>query len=53
MIDGLTLIAKTFFDLWTANRIDGALEMLSEDVLYDNVPFPDIVGRGSVRQVLS
>lgn len=24
--------------------------MLSEDVLYDNVPFPDIVGRENVRK---
>jgi len=43
-------IAKTFFDHWTANRIDEALIMLADDVLYDNVPFPDIVGRENVRQ---
>ncbi|MGJ4993961.1 limonene-1,2-epoxide hydrolase family protein [Bradyrhizobium sp. HKCCYLR20261] len=43
-------IAKTFFAHWSANRIDEALAMLSDDVLYDNVPFPDIVGRDNVRQ---
>ncbi|NTE89888.1 limonene-1,2-epoxide hydrolase family protein [Agrobacterium rubi] len=43
-------IATTFFNHWTANRIDDALAMLSDDVLYDNVPFPDIVGRDSVRK---
>jgi limonene-1,2-epoxide hydrolase len=43
-------IARTFFAHWSANRIDDALAMLSEDVLYDNVPFPDIVGRENVRK---
>lgn len=43
-------IAATFFAHWSANRIDAALAMLSEDVLYDNVPFPDIVGRAGVEQ---
>ena len=43
-------IARTFFDHWSANRIDDALDMLAPDVLYDNVPFPDIVGRENVRQ---
>jgi len=41
-------IAETFFAHWSANRIDLALAMLAEDVLYDNVPFPDIVGREEV-----
>lgn len=43
-------IANAFFDHWTANRIENALAMLSDDVLYDNVPFPDIVGRDNVRK---
>ncbi|WP_377296891.1 limonene-1,2-epoxide hydrolase family protein [Rhizobium sp. SGZ-381] len=43
-------IAHTFFGHWSANRIDEALAMLSDDVLYDNVPFPDILGRESVRK---
>lgn len=42
-------IAETFFAHWSANRIDEALAMLSDDVLYDNVPFPDIVGRAGVE----
>ena len=42
--------AKTFFAHWSANRIEEALAMLSEDVLYDNVPLPDIVGRDDVRK---
>lgn len=41
-------IAETFFTHWSNNRIDDALAMLSPDVLYDNVPFPDIVGREEV-----
>lgn len=43
-------IAETFFAHWSNNRIDAALAMLSEDVLYDNVPFPDITGRDAVAQ---
>lgn len=43
-------IARTFFNHWSANRIEEALGMLSDDVLYDNVPFPDIVGRVNVRK---
>jgi limonene-1,2-epoxide hydrolase len=43
-------IAKTFFDHWNSNRIDAAIDMLSSDVLYDNVPFPNIVGRENVRK---
>lgn len=43
-------IATAFFEHWSANRIDNALAMLSEDVLYDNVPFPDIIGRENVRK---
>ncbi|MBW9116878.1 nuclear transport factor 2 family protein [Rhizobium cauense] len=42
-------VAQTFFNHWTANRIDEALAMLADDVLYDNVPFPDIFGRENVR----
>ncbi|WOD20416.1 limonene-1,2-epoxide hydrolase family protein [Paraburkholderia kirstenboschensis] len=42
-------IALEFFEHWSANRIDEALAMLADDVLYDNVPFPQIVGRDNVR----
>ena len=43
-------IARTFFAHWSAHRIDDALAMLAPDVLYDNVPFPDIAGRENVRK---
>ena len=43
-------IAERFFEHWSSNRIDAALGMLSADVLYDNVPFPDITGREAVGQ---
>jgi limonene-1,2-epoxide hydrolase len=43
-------IAKTFVAHWNANRVEEALAMLSEDVLYDNVPYPDINGREAVRK---
>lgn len=41
-------IAEQFFAHWNHDRIDAALAMLTDDVLYDNVPFPDIVGRAEV-----
>ncbi|HEB3530215.1 nuclear transport factor 2 family protein [Burkholderia cenocepacia] len=50
MTTDVLAVALRFFSLWTENRIDDALSMLSDDVLYDNVPFPDIVGRDNVRQ---
>jgi len=43
-------LAELFFRHWSHNRIDDPLAMLSEDVLYDNVPFPDIVGRAEVEK---
>lgn len=43
-------IARTFFAYWNANRMDDAIDMLSEDVLYDNVPFPNVIGRENVRK---
>jgi limonene-1,2-epoxide hydrolase len=43
-------IATLFFEHWTANRIDDAIGMLADDVLYDNVPFPNIIGRENVRK---
>ncbi len=42
--------AKTFFAHWSANRIEEALAMLADDVLYDNVPLPDMSGRDNVRK---
>jgi len=43
-------VAERFFDHWNHNRIDEALSMLAHDVLYDNVPFPEIVGRAEVEK---
>ncbi|USX25914.1 nuclear transport factor 2 family protein [Oxalobacteraceae bacterium OTU3CINTB1] len=43
-------IAEVFFSHWSNNRIEAALAMLSADVLYDNVPFPDIIGRAEVEK---
>jgi limonene-1,2-epoxide hydrolase len=43
-------IADTFFGHWNANRIDAALAMLADDVLYDNVPLPKMTGRADVEK---
>ena len=50
MSDSPIDIAETFVAHWNANRVEEALAMLSEDVLYDNVPYPDINGREAVRK---
>lgn len=50
MTDDPISIAKTFFEHFSANRFDDALAMLADDVVYDNVPFPDIIGRENVRK---
>lgn len=42
--------ARIFFAHWSASRIEEALAMLAEEVLYDNVPLPDITGRENVRK---
>ncbi|KHK03114.1 limonene-1,2-epoxide hydrolase family protein [Desulfovibrio sp. TomC] len=43
-------IAETFYGLWSDDRMEDALTMLTEDVLYDNIPFPTIIGRDGVRK---
>lgn len=45
-----TDIALAFFAHWGANRIDAAIAMLSEGVVYDNVPMPTVTGREAVRK---
>lgn len=50
MSDTAIEVAKIFFAHWSADRMDEALAMLSDDVLYDNVPFPTIIGRDGVRK---
>jgi limonene-1,2-epoxide hydrolase len=50
MPDSPIEIAKTFIAHWNADRMEEALAMLSDDVLYDNVPFPTIIGRDGVRK---
>ncbi len=50
MSDSPIEIATTFVEHWNANRVEQALAMLSDDVLYDNVPYPDIRGRDAVRK---
>lgn len=43
-------IARAFFACWNEGRIDDAIGMLSEDVLYDNVPLSNVIGRENVRK---
>ena len=41
-------VAETFFAHWQANRVEDALAMLSPDVIYQNFPTPDLIGREAV-----
>lgn len=50
MPDSLIAVAETFVAHWNAHRVEDALATLSEDVLYDNVPYPNIIGREAVRK---
>ncbi|MBP0495166.1 limonene-1,2-epoxide hydrolase family protein [Pararoseomonas indoligenes] len=40
---------KTFFDLISRDRFDEAVDMLAADVLYHNIPLPEMTGRENVR----
>ena len=46
-------IVTRFIERIEALDVDGAVSLLALDVLYDNVPMPDIVGREQVRAVLT
>lgn len=41
-------VAETFFAHWQANRVEDALAMLATDVVYQNFPTPDLIGREAV-----
>lgn len=45
-------VVRTFISRIEALDVEGATALLAEDVLYDNVPMPDIHGREQVRAVL-
>jgi len=49
MTSNLIELAEVFIGHWNADRMEDALAMLSDDVHYDNVPFPTITGRDGVR----
>jgi limonene-1,2-epoxide hydrolase len=43
-------LVRRFFDLINDDRFDAAIDLLSEDVVYHNIPMPEMRGRESVRQ---
>ena len=46
-------IVTRFIERIEALDVDGAVSLLAPEVLYDNVPMPDIVGRDQVSAVLT
>lgn len=45
-----TALVRKFFALVNTDKFDGAIDLLSEDVLYHNIPLPEMVGRENVRE---
>ncbi|WAJ27172.1 limonene-1,2-epoxide hydrolase family protein [Antarcticirhabdus aurantiaca] len=41
---------RRFFELINGGRFDAAIDLLAEDVVYHNIPLPEMRGRESVRQ---
>jgi limonene-1,2-epoxide hydrolase len=45
------LLVETFLELMSAKDIDGATELLAQDVVYENVGLPTVRGRERVRRL--
>jgi limonene-1,2-epoxide hydrolase len=43
-------LVRRFFDRINADRFDEAIDLLAEDVLYHNIPLPEIRGRENARR---
>jgi limonene-1,2-epoxide hydrolase len=46
-----TLLVERFLELMSAKDIDGATELLAQDVVYENVGLPTVRGRERVRRL--
>lgn len=46
-------VVRAFLAAIEAQQLDRALELVAEDVVYDNVPIGAVTGRDQVRSVLS
>ena len=46
-------VVRRFVAACAARDVDAALELLTDDVEYDNVPIGEVVGRDAVRSVLT
>jgi len=45
-----TALVRKFFDLVNSDKFDEAIDLLSENVFYHNIPLPELVGRENVRE---
>ena len=45
-------VARRFLDRLAANDLDGAIDLVADDIVYTNVSLPSIKGRDNVRRVL-
>ncbi|CAO4173999.1 limonene-1,2-epoxide hydrolase family protein [Methylorubrum aminovorans] len=43
-------VVRRFFELINGERFDAAIDLVAEDVLYHNIPLPQMQGRENVRQ---
>ena len=44
------VLVRRFFEHINQDRFDAAIDLLAEDVLYHNIPMPEMQGRENVRQ---
>ena len=45
-------VVERFFDAWRAKDLSRALELISDDIVYENVPFRPLRGRAEVEPLL-
>jgi limonene-1,2-epoxide hydrolase len=50
---GNIALVRAFFDAFQAKDLERAMDMMSEDIVYQNVPFPADRGKASVRRTLA
>lgn len=43
-------LVRRFFDRINGDQFDAAIDLLSKDVFYHNIPMPEMRGRENVRQ---
>ena len=48
-----TQVARRFLERLAANDLEGAIDLVADDIVYTNVSLPSVKGRDNVRRVLA